>query len=179
MHKLINILDLDENELSNLKNVSNVNTFQISARESKIIIHELSNENSSFTQTQKSILKLHLGLIDLKRYSISSISKILRLPISQVRYYLNSACYNVRYSYKTYRHDSLQDFYNYDLNYNLLNITKEISDLQYNVLILFFKYNVIPSDIEIYYLIPSINVMLLHLFKKYPNLFIKKGVIKC
>lgn len=175
MHKFNNILDLDKSEISKLKKSPSIDNLSISPREKKRIIKEMSNKNSIFTLIQKSILKLHLGIIDLENYSIFSISNILGLPVFKVRYYLNSACYSIRYSYKIYKHNSMQNFYNYDLNYDLLNITEGISDLQYNVLILFFKYNVNPIDIEFYYLIPNINVMLLHLLNKYPNIFIKKG----
>ena len=63
----------------------------------------------------------------------------------------------------------------YYLNYEVFENTA-LWALQYNVVILFFKYNVNPHDIEIYFLLPNLSTINLTLYRKYQNLIItKKG----
>lgn len=178
MDNFMSIMQLDQNAILKLKKDPNIDNTKIYSKQGKKLLNELSSKNCEFTEIQKSILKLFLGVSDIKDHSIYSISKKLNIPVHQVRYLLNSACYSIKYSYKSYTYDSLQELYNYDLNYELLDISNDISALQYNVLILFFKYKVHPIDIEIYYLLPNINVLLLNLFNKHKNIFVKKETKK-
>lgn len=102
---------------------------------------------------------------------------MLNLKLFQVRYYLNSAFYKTKHyrPKNSYNNDDILKFYNFDLNYEVFENTP-LSALQYNVVILFFKYNVNPHDIEIYFLLPNLSTIILTLYRKYQNLIItKKG----
>lgn len=102
---------------------------------------------------------------------------MLNLKVFQVRYYLNSAFYKTKHyrPKNSYKNDDILKFYNFDLNYGVFENTP-LWALQYNVVILFFKYNVNPHDIEIYFLLPNLSTIILTLYRKYQNLIItKKG----
>lgn len=100
---------------------------------------------------------------------------MLNLKVFQVRYYLNYAFYKTKHyrPKNSYNNDDILKFYNFDLNYGVFENTP-LWALQYNVVILFFKYNVNPHDIEIYFLLPNLSTIILTLYRKYQNLIITK-----
>lgn len=133
-------------------------------------------EDCVFNELIENALMDKLGLIDYKSYYIEAFSKKLNLKIHETRYYLNSAFWPQKY--KHIRENSkLSSLSNFELNYDILN-NLSISSIQYNALLLFFKYKVDPHDIEIYLFIPDLSNIIFKLYEKYPNLINKKGKTK-
>lgn len=176
MDDYINILDLDDFAFKELRKDPHIDKLHLFSSDKRKISHEIYAKNSKLTYVEKKIVKLYIGLENFKKYSVMSIAKKLNLKVYQVRYYLNSAFYKIKRN--KYKYDNMFNLHDLDLNYDVLNSTP-LSSLQYNVLILLFKYKVNPHDIEIYFFVPNLSTIIFTLYKKYPNLIInKKGEYK-
>lgn len=177
MNNYISIWDLDDFVFKELKKDLHIDKLHLSSYDRRKITCEIYAKNSKLTYIEKKIVSLYIGLENFKKHSVISIAKMLNLKVFQVRYYLNSAFYKTKHyrPKNSYNNDDILKFYNFDLNYEVFENTP-LSALQYNVVILFFKYNVNPHDIEIYFLLPNLSTIILTLYRKYQNLIItKKG----
>lgn len=174
MENLRSFFDLNDDELKSLIKDKNIDKIQLIPGQRRKIFVKMFDKDFMFTEEEKSILLLYIGMMDFKQHSTYTIAKDLNKSEEKIRFIIKK-CIGEIFP-KCLKNKNIYDiniWYNFDINYEVLS-KAQLTPLQYNVLILFFKYKICPKDIEIYYRLSSLANIFLNIKKQYKNIFISK-----
>lgn len=172
MENLKSFLDLNNDELNGLIKDKNIDKILLNSKQKRKIYKEMFNKDFMFTDEEKYILLLYIGMIDFKKHSTYTIAKELNKREEEIRYIIRKCTCKI-WPKQINKVSDINKWYNFGINYEVLSKVS-LNSLQYNVLILFFKYKVYPEDIEIYYRISSVENILLNIKKQYKNIIMSK-----